>query len=195
MWIVLAAWIAALLVFSSFFMKTIVPLRMVAIASNVAFIVYGLLSLAYGIFGRVYPILVLHSCLLPLNVIRVRQLRALIRAVHQSSDDEALRALVPFMTAEAHPKGDILFRQGEPADRLYLLQSGRVGFSELDKQLSSGALFGEVGLFAPHGVRTLTAACEEDCRLAAISRDKVLELYYQNPKFGLFLIRLISGYT
>jgi CRP-like cAMP-binding protein len=34
-----------------------------------------------------------------------------------------------------------------------------------------------------------------DCRLAAISRDKVLELYYQNPKFGFFLIRLISGYV
>jgi len=52
-----------------------------------------------------------------------------------------------------------------------------------------------VGLFAPDGVRTLTAVCEEDCRLATISRDKVLELYYQNPKFGLFLIRLISGYV
>ena len=52
-----------------------------------------------------------------------------------------------------------------------------------------------MGLFAPHGVRTLTAVCEEDCRLATISRDRVLELYYQNPKFGFFLIRLISGYV
>ena len=101
MWIVVAAWLAAFLVFSSFFMKTIVPLRIVAMVSNVAFIVYGLLGLAYGAFGRVYPILVLHSCLLPLNI-----------------------------------KGDILFRQGEPADRLYLLQSGQVGFSELDKHVS-----------------------------------------------------------
>ena len=195
MWIVVAAWLAAFLVFSSFFMKTIVPLRIVAMVSNVAFIVYGLLGLAYGVFGRVYPILVLHSCLLPLNVIRLRQLRALIKAVHESSDAEATHVLVPFMTTEERRKGDILFRQGEPADRLYLLQSGQVGFSELDKHVSAGALFGEVGLFAPHGVRTLTAVCEEDCRLATISRDRVLELYYQNPKFGFFLIRLISGYV
>ena len=195
MWIVVAAWFAAFLVFSSFFMKTIVPLRIVAMGSNVAFIVYALLGLAYGVFGRVYPILVLHSCLLPLNVLRLRQLRTLIRAVHEASDDEAIHALIPFMTAEAGRKGDILFRQGEPADRLYLLQTGRVGFSELDKHVSPGALFGEVGLFAPHGKRTLTAVCEEDCRLATISRDKVLELYFQNPKFGLFLIRLISGYV
>ena len=81
MWIVVAGWLAALLVFSSFFMKTIVPLRIVAMVSNVVFIVYALLGLAYGVFGRVYPILVLHSCLLPLNVLRMRQLRALIRAV------------------------------------------------------------------------------------------------------------------
>jgi CRP/FNR family cyclic AMP-dependent transcriptional regulator len=195
MWIVVAAWLAAFLVFSSFFMKTIVPLRIVAMVSNVVFIVYALLGLTYGVFGRVYPILVLHSCLLPLNVLRLRQLRTLITAVHEASDDEAIHALVPFMTTQTRRKGDTLFRQGEPADRLYLLQSGRVGFSELDTHVSAGALFGEVGLFAPHGVRTLTAVCEEDCRLATISRDKVLELYYQNPKFGFFLIRLISGYV
>jgi len=195
MWIVVAAWVAAFLVFLSFFMKTIVPLRMVALISNVAFIVYALLGLAYGVFGRVYPILVLHSCLLPLNVLRLRQLRMLIRAVHEASDDEAIHALIPFMTTEARAKGGILFSRGEPADRLYLLQSGQIGFSEIDKHVSAGALFGEVGLFAPQGVRTLTAVCEEDCRLATISRDKVLELYYQNPKFGLFLIRLISGYV
>jgi hypothetical protein len=41
MWIVVAAWLAAFLVFSSFFMKTIVPLRIVAAVSNVAFIVYA----------------------------------------------------------------------------------------------------------------------------------------------------------
>jgi len=74
MWIVVAAWLAAFLVFSSFFMKTIVPLRIVAMVSNLAFIVYALLGLAYGVFGRVYPILVLHSLLLPLNVLRLRQL-------------------------------------------------------------------------------------------------------------------------
>jgi CRP/FNR family transcriptional regulator, cyclic AMP receptor protein len=110
---------------------------------------------------------------------RLRRLRALIRAVHKASDDEAIHALIPFMTTEARRKGDILFRQGEPADRLYLLQSGRVAFAELGNHLSAGALFGEVGLFAPHRVRSLTAVCEEDCRLATISGDKVLELYDQ----------------
>ena len=41
----LLAWIASSLVFASFFMKTIMPLRAVAIASNVVFIGYALFGL------------------------------------------------------------------------------------------------------------------------------------------------------
>ena len=82
MLIVIAAWVAALLVFSSFFMKTMIPLRVVAITSNAGFVTYALLGLKYGIFGRVYPILVLHSLLLPLNVLRLRQIKGLINAVN-----------------------------------------------------------------------------------------------------------------
>jgi CRP/FNR family cyclic AMP-dependent transcriptional regulator len=88
--------LSAVLVFSSFFMKTIVPLRMVAICSNVAFITYALLGLNYGVFGRVYPILVLHASLLPLNLVRLRQLKALQGAVREATEDETIRSLVPY---------------------------------------------------------------------------------------------------
>jgi CRP/FNR family cyclic AMP-dependent transcriptional regulator len=193
MWIVVAAWVAASLVFSSFFMKTMIPLRIAAIVSNLAFISYALLGLVYGVFGRVYPILVLHSCLLPLNVLRLHQLRRLIAAVQQASDEGVLQSLIPYMNTEQHPKGTVLFRQGDPAERLYLIEEGRIQFPEIHKHIGAGEVFGEVGLFAPQGVRALTAVCEQPCRLATISREKVLELYYQNPKFGFFLIRLVSS--
>jgi hypothetical protein len=54
MWIVVAGWIAAVLVFSSFFMKTMIPLRIVAIASNAAFICYALLGLYVIQRGRIF---------------------------------------------------------------------------------------------------------------------------------------------
>ena len=195
MWLIAAAWVAAVLVFSSFFMKTMVPLRIVAIASNVAFVTYALLGLAYGVFGRVYPILVLHASLLPLNVVRLSQLRRLIAAVHGASDEEAVKALVPYMRTERRRRGDVLFRQGDPADEHYVIQRGRVVFPEIDKHVGAGTVFGEVGLFAPQGVRALSAVCEEDYVLATIGEQKVLELYYQNPRFGFFLIRLISAFV
>jgi CRP/FNR family transcriptional regulator, cyclic AMP receptor protein len=193
MLIVIAAWVAALLVFSSFFMKTIVPLRVVAITSNVAFVMYALLGLKYGIFGRVYPILVLHSSLLPLNVLRLREIKRLINAVNTASKSETFEYLIPYMRSERHPKGEMLFSKGDAADKLYMIEEGSIFFPELGKRLSSGAVFGEVGLFAPQSVRSLSAVCEEDCLLHAITKDKVPELYYENPGFGFFLIRMVSA--
>jgi CRP/FNR family transcriptional regulator, cyclic AMP receptor protein len=193
MLIVIAGWLSAILVFSSFFMKTIVPLRMVAICSNVAFITYALLGLKYGVFGRVYPILVLHASLLPLNLVRLRQLKALQRAVREATEDETIRSLIPYMHVETHLAGEVLFKKGDPANRLYVIQHGHVRFTEIGKVVSDGQVFGEVGLFAPLNVRTLSATCQDDCRLYTITRDKVLELYYQDPKFGFFLIRLVAG--
>ena len=193
MLIVIAGWVSAALVFSSFFMKTMVPLRMVAICSNVAFMTYALLGLKYGVFGRVYPILVLHASLLPLNVIRLRQQKGLIRAVREASEDETIRSLVPYMHTEERPAGDVLFKKGERANELYVIQHGQVRFPELGKVVGDGQVFGEVGLFAPQNVRTVSAICEDDCRLNTITRETVLELSYQNPSFGLFLIRLVAG--
>lgn len=193
MLIVIAGWLSAVLVFASFFMKTMVPLRIVAVCSNIAFMIYALLGLKYGVFGRVYPILVLHATLLPLNLIRLRQLKVLLRAVREASEGETIRALVPYMHTETHAAGEVLFKKGDPANRLYVIQHGHVRFPEIGKVVSDGQVFGEVGLFAPRNVRTLSAMCDEDCRLYTITREKVLELYYQNPKFGFFLIRLVAG--
>ncbi len=193
MLIVIAAWVAALLVFSTFFMKTMIPLRVVAITSNIAFVAYALLGLKYGVFGRVYPILVLHSSLLPLNVLRLREIKGLINAVNSASKSETIDYLIPYMRSETHRRGETLFSKYDAADKLYLIGQGTIFMPELGKRLTDGAVFGEVGLFAPQSVRSLTAVCEDDCRLHVITKDKVLELYYQNPRFGFFLIRMVSA--
>ena len=58
--------LAAGLVFAAFVMKEMIALRIVAMCSNVAFIVYGLgLDLA--------PVWLLHAVLLPLNAWRLMQ--------------------------------------------------------------------------------------------------------------------------
>ena len=56
--------VAAGLVLATFCMKRLVPLRAMAITSNLAFILYGY---AAGI----EPVLVLHLILLPINVMRL----------------------------------------------------------------------------------------------------------------------------
>jgi hypothetical protein len=59
-------YVAAGLVFATFCAQRMTPLRSLAIASNVAFIGYGFLD-------GLWPILILHSAMLPINIHRYRQ--------------------------------------------------------------------------------------------------------------------------
>jgi hypothetical protein len=176
-------------------MKTMLPLRLVAIASNVAFMTYGLLGLAYGDFGRLYPIFVLHACLLPLNVVRLLELRRVLAAARDAGGEQMVRALAPYLSLEAHQADETLFKRGEAADRLYLVQQGTVAIPESEVVLSSGDVFGEVGLFAPQGRRTASAVCATDCRLLKLDGPKLVELCYQDAKLAVFLARLLAGYV
>ncbi|HZO97642.1 MAG TPA: cyclic nucleotide-binding domain-containing protein [Gaiellaceae bacterium] len=194
MWLVVAGWVAAALVFASFFMTTMLPLRLLAIASNVAFMTYALLGLVYGDFGRLYPILVLHAALLPLNVTRLRQLRRVIAAVAgATADEEAVRALAPYLRAESHPAGETLFVRGEEAGRLFLVERGTIELAESGTRLERGAIFGEVGLLAPHGRRTATAVCATDCTLLTLTAERTLELCYQDARLAVLLARLVAA--
>lgn len=60
----LVGWVAAALTLAAFSMRSMRSLRYTAVASNLAFIAYGLLS-------HLFPVLALHSILLPCNLIRL----------------------------------------------------------------------------------------------------------------------------
>ncbi len=73
-WIDLIGFSASLAVLATFCMGTMVSLRAVATLSNALFI-------AYGIGQHLYPVLLLHAVLLPINVLKIVQLRRQIRQV------------------------------------------------------------------------------------------------------------------
>ena len=190
------AWLAAVLVFASFFMKTIVPLRTMAIASNLAFIAYALLGWGQGVFDKVLPILVLHGALLPLNLWRLHEVRRAIRAVRgmqQAGPDADF--LTPYMQPLHVPAGEVLFRLGEPADKVYVLRSGRLRILEFDRTIAEGELFGEVGVFREAAQRTGTAVCDTDCELMWVPAAKLLELFYQDQRFAFLIARRLSRYA
>ncbi len=192
----IVAWLAAGLVFLSFFMKTIVPLRTLGIASNLIFIVYALLGIHFGIFDKVLPILVLHIALLPLNVVRLRQVQETIRSVEAMSRDHAsLDVLIPYMKHESFKRGQWLFRKGDSADRLFILKTGRIKLIEFDKTLEAGTVFGEVGIFSESATRTSSALSDEDCELYSLTSEKAIELFYQDPRFGFSIVRALARYV
>jgi hypothetical protein len=185
-WLEVVGYIASVLVLSTFYMKTMVPLRYCAIASNLAFA-------TYGFFGEIYPVLALHLLLLPLNIKRLLEIRRLISDIERASaGGVSLEAMIPFMATRTFRAGDVLFRQGDRATGLYVLCKGSVRLPEIDVTLSDrGALIGEIGLFSPSHQRTASAICETDVAALTLTEDKVVQLYYQNPRFGFFLIRLV----
>jgi hypothetical protein len=60
---------ASFAVLASFCMSTLVSLRVLALTSNVLFSAYGLLA-------HVYPVAFLHILLLPINLLKLWQLRS-----------------------------------------------------------------------------------------------------------------------
>src|SRR5262245_56334429 len=65
-------YLASVLVLLTFCMSTMLSLRAAAIASNLAFI-------AYGVSADIYPVLILHIILLPVNAVLLVQMITLLR--------------------------------------------------------------------------------------------------------------------
>jgi CRP-like cAMP-binding protein len=76
---------------------------------------------------------------------------------------------------------------------MFYVHEGKVRVVEYGDALGPGTLIGEIGLFAPDLRRTQSVVCDSDCRLYSLSREGLYRLYYQNPKLGFHLIRLIVG--
>lgn len=186
-WFEAAGYLGSGLVFVTFCMKTMIPLRVIAISSNVAFIVYGLL-------GGLYPILILHLVLLPMNVWRLIEMIRLVNRVKvASTGDLSAEWLKPFMRSAKCYAGEVLFRKGEKADRIFMVLSGEIVFEEINVAIGAGDVFGEVALFSAARQRTQTARAKTDVNLLWINESDLAQLCYQRPAVSFHLLRLITN--
>jgi hypothetical protein len=167
-------------------LRTMIPLRVAAIASNIFFIGYGLLA-------KALPTFVMYAVLLPINVVRLYQIQQLVKKVKVASQgDLALDWLKPFMTRRNFKAGDVLFRKGDRADAMYYTVTGKFLVREIGVELPPGRVMGELGFLSPDNKRTATVECLEDGQVLFILYDKVRELYFQDPNFGFYFLKLTS---
>jgi CRP/FNR family transcriptional regulator, cyclic AMP receptor protein len=186
LWINLVGYAASSVVLATFCMKTMRPLRILALGSNVLFI-------AYSSLGGLYPVLVLHLALFPINLARLVQLQNLThRVAAAAAGDLSMADLLPFMHHRKVRAGDTVFSKGDVADGLHYIDSGRVTITELGISRGAGEVFGEIGLFAPDRRRTATVVAATGCELYDLSEAQARELYFQNPSFGFGVLRLIT---
>ena len=165
--------------------KTIIPLRFAAIAANI-------LAMAYSYNHGTIPSVLLNAVLLPINALRLYAMWKLIHDVEVAGkSDMNVNWLLNYMRPKEFKAGDILMERGAIANEAFYVMSGEVEIVEIQKPVGAGALVGEMGLFTDDGRRTMTVRCVTDVQAATITYDRFKELYFQNPQFGFFLLRLV----
>lgn len=178
---------ASVFVVATTTMRTMIPLRVFGIISNVVFI-------ATAIPTHNYLVIVVQSLVMVLNSYRLHQMLQLVRDVKKSvNSDLSMEWLKPFMTERKCATGEVLFYKDEKAEDMLYIVSGRFRLVESGIELPVGAIVGELGMLSPSNVRTQTLECIEAGLVLSVSYTKVEELYVQNPEFGFYFLRLSSA--
>jgi CRP/FNR family cyclic AMP-dependent transcriptional regulator len=181
----LVGYLASALVLCTFCTRTMVPLRVFAIASNLAFI-------GYAAALDLCPILILHTVLLPLNAFRLWQileLGALVR--RRARENKIFAALTPVSSRVRIRAGEVVIKKGDRSDALYLVVEGTLRVIDVGATIGPGTVIGEIGVLSSTGARTATVTALSDCVLGRISARDFRRLYDTDPALGLRLVRLI----
>jgi hypothetical protein len=184
-WVEILGYAASATVLATFCMSTMIPLRILALISN-------LLFCSYGYFDHLYPVLILHAILFPVNLLRLVQFQRLVREVRNAHQENlSIQSLLPYMTILSLAAGETLIRKGEKAERLYYLVHGELEITDFGKILMPGAVLGEIGVFARIQEHTATVMCRTDCRLYQLSGSKAQQLYFQDRSFGFAILQIV----
>jgi CRP-like cAMP-binding protein len=110
-------------------------------------------------------------------------------------DDASAASLRSSMTAVKLSRGQVLFKEGDEGDRLFVVVDGKLklgttsndGRENLLSILGPGDMFGELSLFDP-GPRTATATAVVDSKLLALAHDQVIGWVTEHPQVSLQLL-------
>ena len=100
------------------------------------------------------------------------------------------------------PKGETLFRAGEPGDSLFVVKTGEVELFIKDNVgqkivltvAHAGDMFGELALL-DSGPRTATAVALSDTELLVLDRGDLLLLFQKRPEAALHMLGAMGGMT
>jgi len=90
--------------------------------------------------------------------------------------------------------GETIFREGDPANELYVIQKGQVGVqtgNRLLDTLKSKTIFGEMAL-VDSAPRSADAVALTDVTLVPVSERQFLFLVSETPYFALNVMRLMA---
>ena len=125
---------------------------------------------------------------------------ALARAgIFQGVEPTAVAALAKQLQPVDFPRGHVIFNEGEPGDRLYIITTGKVkigrrspdGRENLLTIMGPSDMFGELSIFDP-GPRTSTATTVTEVRAVTMDRDALKSWIDQRPEIAEQLLRVLA---
>ncbi|WP_031466506.1 Crp/Fnr family transcriptional regulator [Sciscionella sediminilitoris] len=125
---------------------------------------------------------------------------ALARAgIFQGVEPAAVEALVQTLESVEFPRGHVIFAEGEPGDRLFIIQSGKVkigrkspdGRENLLSIMGPSDMFGELSIFDP-GPRTSTVTAVTDVRAYSMGRPELRDWISKRPEIAEQLLRVVA---
>ena len=93
-----------------------------------------------------------------------------------------------------HPAGEVIFSEGDPADRMYLVSGGSVALSigdQLVETVGPGGLFGEMAVI-DREPRSATAVAETDVTIVSIDKRRFWFLVQETPYFAEIVMRVMA---
>ena len=117
----------------------------------------------------------------------------------EALDSDDAEALLTQMSPVRMERGDILFREGESGDSLYVIREGKIklgrsssdGRENLVAILGPGEMFGELSLFDP-GPRTMTATAVAETQLMGLGNDSLTGLLTGRPEVAKALLAALA---
>lgn len=117
----------------------------------------------------------------------------------KSLDDDGLTRLLKGATSVAYRSGQLVVREGDPGEALYLIREGQVRVTTTpDEQeielaiLGPGACFGEVALLTGRP-RTATVVTTQSCTMLCFHKAQIDEILQAYPRVRKLLQSVIVG--
>lgn len=118
----------------------------------------------------------------------------------RGASDTAIARLDALARREQYDSPATLYERGDPADDLYILESGRVEFligredrtSPAGFMLRKGEVFGWAALLEDHPRRIARAACMEKSTVLRLNGAAVLQALAEEPATGYLVMRQLS---
>ena len=100
------------------------------------------------------------------------------------------------------PKKQMIFSQGDTAEAVFYIQTGKVKLTVVSQQgkeaviaiLERGAFFGESCL-AGHTIRTATATAVEDSNIVRIDKEAMISVLHEEPTFAEMFMAYLLAHT